>query len=77
MCFLTYLKICNIFQAQFNFACIVIHPLEHNSNRVVVKIKEDLESLIGQNDPHIISDQNVAVLARQLAIHANVSIGIV
>lgn len=62
-----------LFQGQFNFACIIIQPLDHNTNKVTVKAKDELTKLIGYSDPKIVSDQNVAILARQLALHANVS----
>lgn len=63
------------FQSQFNFASIIIQPLDHNINRVVVKIKDDLKDLaVVGNDAKVVSDENVAILARQLALHANVSI---
>lgn len=69
-----YIK-CNMFclQSQFNFASIIIQPLDHNINRVVVKIKDELKDLaVVGNDAKVVSDQNVAILARQLALHANV-----
>lgn len=60
------------FQGQFNFAAVIIQPLDHNTNRVVVKVKDELKELLGLSEPKIVSDQNVAILARQLALHANV-----
>ncbi|XP_050296204.1 tuberin isoform X2 [Anthonomus grandis grandis] len=61
-------------KSQFNFASIIIQPLDHNINRVVVKIKDELKDLaaIG-SEAKVVSDQNVAILARQLAIHANLA----
>lgn len=61
------------FQGQFNFASIIVQPLDHNTNKVTVKVKEELADLIGNCEPNIVSDQNVSILARQLALHANVS----
>ena len=52
---------------------IIIQPLDHNTNKVTVKAKDDLTELIGHSEPKIVSDQNVAILTRQLAIHANVT----
>lgn len=63
-----------IFQSQFNFASVIIEPLDYHTNRVTVKTKEQLTPLLGETQPKIISDQNVAILSRQLALHANVSI---
>lgn len=60
-------------QGQFNYACVVIQPLDHGTNRVTVQAREELAEHIGHSEPKIISDQNLAILARQLALHANVS----
>nr|XP_023027881.1 tuberin-like [Leptinotarsa decemlineata] len=61
-------------KGQFTFVCIVIHPLDHGINKVVVKVKEELSNLVPVSEPKLVSDQNVAILARQLALHANVRI---
>lgn len=63
----------NTIKGQFNFASIIIQPLDHNSNKVTVKAKDAIVELIGQSEARVVSDQNVALLARQLALHANVS----
>lgn len=47
--------------------------MDYHTNRVTVKTKEQLTPLLGETQPKIVSDQNVAILARQLALHANVS----
>lgn len=61
-------------KSQFNFACIIIQPLDHNINRVVVKIKDELKDLaVVGNEAKLVSDQNVAILARQLALHVNLA----
>ncbi|PSN43169.1 hypothetical protein C0J52_09893 [Blattella germanica] len=60
-------------KCQFNYACVVIQPLDHSTNQVTVKTKEDLAEHIGHSEPKIVSDQNVAILARQLALHANLA----
>lgn len=62
------------FQGQFNYACVVIQPLDHGTNQVTVQAREELAEHIGHSEPKIISDQNLAILSRQLALHANVSI---
>nr|CAD7460498.1 unnamed protein product [Timema tahoe] len=59
-------------KGQFNYACVVIQPLEHNTNQVTVKTRDDLAEHIGHSEPKIISDQNLALLSRQLALHANI-----
>ena len=62
-----------IAQCQFNFACVIIEPLDHGSNQVTVKARDDLKPLIGNIEKKIVSDKNVSLLARQLALHINVS----
>lgn len=60
-------------KGQFNYACVIIEPLDHGSNQVTVKVREELVEHVGNSEPKIVSDQNVAVLARQLALHANLA----
>lgn len=62
-----------LLQGQFTYACVVIQPLGHGTNQVSVKTREDLAEHIGHSESKIVSDQNLAILARQLALHANVS----
>lgn len=52
----------------------MIQPLDHGTNQVTVQARENLTELIGHSEPKIISDQNLAILSRQLALHANVGI---
>lgn len=61
-------------KGQFNYANIIVEPLDHATNRVIIKTKDELSEYIGHTDPKIISDQNLAILARQMALHANVCI---
>jgi len=51
----------------------MIQPLDHKTNRVMVKARPDLAEHIGHTDVKIVSDQNLAIMARQLALHANVN----
>ena len=60
-------------QGQFNFAEVVIRPLDYNSNLVTVRMKEDLGNVVTNTGPHVISDDNLPILVRQLAVHTNVS----
>lgn len=60
-------------KCQYNYACVMVEPLEHGINQVMVKAKEELVEHIGHSEPKIVSDQNVALLARQLALHANLA----
>ncbi|XP_057659730.1 tuberin [Diorhabda carinulata] len=63
----------NVLKGQFTFACIIIQPLDHGINRVMVKVKKELSYLVTPGDPKLISDRNVGILARQLAIHSNMA----
>jgi len=56
------------------YACVVIQPLDHGTNRVIVKAKPVLEEQIGHTEPKIVSDRNLPTMARQLALHSNVCI---
>nr|CAH7730250.1 unnamed protein product [Callosobruchus chinensis] len=60
-------------KGQFTFACVIIQPLDHGINRVIVKVKEELAEFVPMSEPKLVSDQNVAILARQLALHANLA----
>lgn len=51
----------------------MIEPLDHRTNRVTVKIKPNLEEYVGDTESKIVSDQNLSIVARQLALHSNVS----
>jgi tuberous sclerosis protein 2 len=61
-------------QGQFLYACVVVQPLDHKTNRVTVKARPDLAEHIGHMDAKVVSDQNLPIMARQLALHANVSL---
>lgn len=63
----------NTIKGQFNYACVVVEPLELNSNRIFVRSKDDVAKFICNTEPKIISDSSAAGYARQLALHANVS----
>ncbi|XP_044760648.1 tuberin isoform X2 [Coccinella septempunctata] len=65
----------NTIRSQFNFASVIIQPMDQNLNRVTVKCKEVLINLMGAGcqETKIVSDQSVAILARQLALHCNLA----
>jgi tuberous sclerosis protein 2 len=63
-----------LIQAQFLYAWVIITPLDHRTNRVVVKALPVLADHIGHTEAKIVSDQNLPTLARQLALHSNVNI---
>ena len=54
----------------------MVEPLDHGTNRVLVKAKPVLAEQIGHNEPKIVSDQNLPIMSRQLALHSNVSVNI-
>lgn len=63
-------------QGQFNYACIIVQPLEMGSNLITVRAKGDIEDYFKHLEPMIISDRGAPLLARQLALHANVSFSV-
>lgn len=64
----------NTIKGQFNYACVVVQPLELNSNRIFIKCKNDVSQFICHTEPKIISDNSAPRYARILALHANVSV---
>jgi len=63
-----------VFQGQFNYASVVIQPMDMGSNKVTVKARDELAELFGNAPAKIVSDENLPILARQLALHATVSL---
>jgi len=51
---------------------VIVKPLEHGVNQITVKVRNELREHVGHQEPKIVSDQNAAMLARQLAIHTDV-----
>lgn len=60
-------------QGQFNYACVIVEPLELNTNRIYVKVRPEIATFVYHPVPKIVSDKSAPLLARQLALHANVS----
>lgn len=60
------------FVTQFNYVSVVVEPLEMRSNRISVKVRDNL--IDNKWEAKIVSDECAPLLARQLALHANVSI---
>jgi len=50
-----------------------VEPLEHGVDQITVKVRDELREHVGHQEPKIVSDRNTAILARQLAIHTDVS----
>lgn len=63
------------FQGQFNSCIVVVEPYEQGMNRVFIKTKDERirGKFLAHQDTQVVSDCNVALLARQLALHAHVS----
>ncbi|XP_050345802.1 tuberin isoform X6 [Nymphalis io] len=59
-------------KGQFNLCIVVVEPLEHGMNRVTLKSKDERlrGKFLAHVEPHCVSDANVALLARQHALHA-------
>ncbi|GBP30758.1 Tuberin [Eumeta japonica] len=58
-------------KGQLNFCVVVVEPLELGINRVLVKTKDERirTKFLSHIEPQVISDRNVALLARQMALH--------
>uniref|UniRef100_W8AW74 Tuberin n=3 Tax=Ceratitis capitata TaxID=7213 RepID=W8AW74_CERCA len=63
----------NTISGHFNYACVIVEPLELNSNRVYVKARPEISKFVCHPEPKIVSDQSAPLLARQLALHANLA----
>ncbi|XP_062133679.1 tuberin isoform X1 [Drosophila sulfurigaster albostrigata] len=57
----------------FNYACVIVEPLELNSNRVYVKARSEISKFVCHPEPRIVSDRSAPLLARQMALHANLA----
>ncbi|MGH0137685.1 UNVERIFIED_CONTAM: hypothetical protein FKN15_021798 [Acipenser sinensis] len=60
-------------KGQFNFVEVIIKPLDHESNLVTLQCRKDLEGLVDTSVAKIVSDKNLALLVRQMALHANMA----
>ncbi|KAK0049216.1 tuberin [Biomphalaria pfeifferi] len=64
---------------QFNFVSIIIRPLDYESNAVTLLTKEglgamkDIADILGHTHTKIISDLNLPLLVRQIAINCNLA----
>ncbi|KAH8378989.1 hypothetical protein KR009_002539, partial [Drosophila setifemur] len=63
----------NTISGQFNYACVIVEPLELNSNRVYVKARSEISKFVCHPEPRIVSDRSAPLLARQMALHANLA----
>lgn len=60
-------------KAQFNYAVVVIEPLDLGTNQVIVKARDELHQHICHTEYKVVSDESVPILARQLAVHSNLA----
>ncbi|XP_031419847.1 tuberin-like [Clupea harengus] len=60
-------------KGQFNFVEVVIKPLDYDSNLVTLQCRKDLEGLVDTSVAKIVSDRNLPLLVRQMALHANMA----
>uniref|UniRef100_A0A1Q3F6E4 Putative tuberin n=1 Tax=Culex tarsalis TaxID=7177 RepID=A0A1Q3F6E4_CULTA len=59
-------------KGQFNYACVVIEPMELDSNRVFVLARDEIAQHVCSKSK-IVSDASAPLLARQMALHANLA----
>ncbi|XP_053679837.1 tuberin [Anopheles nili] len=59
-------------KGQYNYACVIVEPIELSSNRVFIRSKDDLAQHVTR-DTKIVSDHTAPLLARQMALHANLA----
>merc|ERR1719259_1424234 len=62
-----------LIKSQFNYASVVIKPIEHGENVIRVQTKAEVAEMIGHDEPQIVSDANLSLFVRQLAIHAHMA----
>uniref|UniRef100_A0A452VB59 Tuberin n=1 Tax=Ursus maritimus TaxID=29073 RepID=A0A452VB59_URSMA len=62
-------------RGQFNFVHVIISPLDYECNLVSLQCRKDMEGLVDTSVAKIVSDRNLPFVARQMALHANVSQG--
>ncbi|XP_069576618.1 tuberin isoform X1 [Brachyistius frenatus] len=60
-------------KGQFNFVEVVIKPLDYECNLVTLQCRKDLEVLVDTTVAKIVSDRNLPLLVRQMALHANMA----
>ncbi|KAG8015185.1 Tuberin [Nibea albiflora] len=60
-------------KGQFNFVEVIIKPLDYECNLVTLQCRKDLEGLVDTTVAKIVSDGNLPLLVRQMALHANMA----
>ncbi|XP_047220193.1 tuberin isoform X3 [Girardinichthys multiradiatus] len=60
-------------KGQFNFVEVIIKPLDYECNLVSLQCRKDLEGLVDKTVAKVVSDRNLPLLVRQMALHANMA----
>ncbi|KAK0152082.1 Tuberin [Merluccius polli] len=60
-------------KGQFIFVEVIIKPLDYECNLVTLQCRKDLEGLVDTTVAKIVSDRNLPLLVRQMALHANMA----
>ncbi|KNC85269.1 hypothetical protein SARC_02528 [Sphaeroforma arctica JP610] len=60
-------------RGQFNFIDLIIQPLEDNTNEVLIRTKEVMQTYVPEKFDEIVSDASLATFVRHIAIHANLA----
>lgn len=60
-------------KGQFNFVEVIIKPLDYECNLVTLQCRKDLEVSVDTTVAKIVSDRNLPLLVRQMALHANMA----
>lgn len=64
----------NTIKGQFNHTVVEVVPEDHSTNSVGVVCRPDLEEFVGGGgEPRVVSDANLPILVRQLALHADLA----
>lgn len=63
----------NTIRGQCNYACVIVEPIEMSTCKISIVVRPEISNYIGNPKPKIVSDRNAPLLARQLALHADVS----
>ncbi|XP_076040511.1 TSC complex subunit tuberin isoform X2 [Oratosquilla oratoria] len=63
----------NTMKGQFNHSVIEVVPSDHATNAVEVLCKREVSEYIGEGHPRLVSDVNLPIVVRQLALHANLA----
>lgn len=60
-------------KGNFNYVSIIIQPLDLVSNAVSVQTDRDIADIVGQTDTKIVSDSNLGLLVREMALHSSMA----